>query len=313
MRAGKEIEAAWGWAELVKGGLLRSASIGKRAVPRTGASLPGASLPVRQAVTRYDSRLAKARIILERQPMSEFRNKPEPIPTREVSFASVGGGAHAGFTLLEILTAMALFFMVAGILVSGVSQAVRVAEVGATESALSRDQAMRLAWFRETVGLTVLPPRRTNVPDPGPPLVGEARRISGLSIAVPSSPSRAPAPYKFEIEFSAETGESRLQLFTPTITPTPGVGGAAVGAAAGAVLASWRGSEGRFFFLDEDNNWQDRWPVQTPTGAAKPNASVLVSDLPKAIELRYGAPVQSVIVAIQDRSIPPPSLSELMK
>jgi len=242
--------------------------------------------------------------------MSEFRKKPEPIAAPEVSFASVGGGAHAGFTLLEILTAMALFFMVAGILVSGVSQAVRVAEVGATESALSRDQAMRLAWFRETVALTVLPPRRTNVPDPGPPLVGEARSIAALSIAVPNAPSRAPAPYKFEIQFSAETGESRLQLRTPTPTPTltPRDGHDA----AGAVLASWRGSEGRFFFLDEDNNWQDRWPVRTPTVAAKPNAAVPMSDLPKAIELRYGTPVQSVIVAIQDRSIPPPPLSELM-
>lgn len=239
--------------------------------------------------------------------MPAFRIKPELLPARDMSFASVGSGAHAGFTLLEILTAMALFFMVAGILVSGVSQAVRVAEVGATESALSRDQAMRLAWFRETVALTVLPPRRTNLPDPGPPLVGDARSIAALSIAVPNSPSRAPAPYKFEIEFSAETGESRLQLRTPTPNSRT------AGDGAGAMLASWRGSEGRFFFLDEDNNWQDRWPVRAATVATKPNAQVLMSDLPKAIELRYGAPAQSVIVAIQDRSIPPPPLSELMK
>jgi|GEM_PF-1455670 len=244
--------------------------------------------------------------------MYASRTKSESIPASGASVASVasaGGGAQAGFTLLEILTAMALFFMVAGILVSGVSQAVRVAEVGATESALSRDQAMRLAWFRETIGLTVLPPRRTNVPDPGPPLVGEARRITGLSIAVPNSPSRAPAPYKFEIEFSAGTGESRLQLFAPTLTQTSRLGGNGDG----AILASWRGSEGRFFFLDEDNNWQDRWPVSPPAVAPKPNAPVLMSDLPKAVELRYGAPAQSVIVAIQDRSIPPPPLSELMK
>ena len=275
---------------------------------------------MRQAVTRYDWRLMKARIILDRKKMSASRTKSESIPASGTSVASAGGGAgraqpgaqlgvQSGFTLLEILTAMALFFMVAGILVSGVSQAVRVAEVGATESALSRDQAMRLAWFRETLGLTVLPPRRTNVPDPGPPLVGEARRITGLSIAVPNSASRAPAPYKFEIDFSAETGESRLQLFLPTQTQTSKVGGNADG----AILASWRGSEGRFFFLDEDDNWQDRWPVRSPTAAPKPNAPVLMSELPKAVELRYGAPAQSVIVAIQDRSIPPPPLSELMK
>lgn len=234
--------------------------------------------------------------------------KPNEMSARRASFASVGGGVHAGFTLLEILTAMALFFMVAGILVSGVSQAIRVAEVGATESALSRDQAMRLAWFRETVGLTVLPPRRTNLQEP-PPLIGDARSIAGLSVAVPNSPSRAPAPYKFEIEFSAETGESRLHLFTSALTPASRVGADR----GGAMLASWRGSEGRFFFLDEDNNWQDRWPLHATTIIAKPDAPVLASDLPKAIELRYGTPPQSVIVAIQDRSIPPPPLSELMK
>ena len=214
--------------------------------------------------------------------------------------------ACGGFTLLEILTAMALFFMVAGILVSGVSQAVRVAEVGATESASTRDQAMRLAWFRETIGLTVLPPRRTNVPDPGPPLVGDARSVAGLSVAVPNARSKAPAAYLFDIQFSAETGESQLRLATSQSSGFASV-------QPSAILASWRGSEGRFYFLDEADVWQDRWPVKSAPISSKPPVHVFRSELPKAVELRYGAPSQSIVVAIQDRSIPPPPLSELMK
>jgi type II secretory pathway pseudopilin PulG len=215
--------------------------------------------------------------------------------------------SQAGFTLLEILTAMALFFMVAGILVSGVAQAIRVAEVGSTESANARDQAMRLAWFRETIGLSVLPPPTSRL-DPPPPLVGDARSVEGLSINVPNAKTHGPTRYKFEVVFSADSGESQLRLESRENVPDLLKDGASSG-----VLASWRGSEGRFFFLDEENNWQERWPAANAGSNRSSKNAPLVSPLPKAIELRYASPAQSVVVAIQDRSIPPPSLAELMK
>ncbi len=201
---------------------------------------------------------------------------------------------------------MALFFMVAGILVSGVSQAIRVAEVGSTEATNSRDQGMRLAWFREAVGLTVLPPPTTSA-NPPPPLIGDARSVESLSIAVPNARSRAPSRYRFEIQFDATSGESRLQLRDPA-RDSPVADGDAT-----AVLATWRGSEGRFFFLDEDNVWQERWPVSPAAVVGRPRTALRASELPKAVELRYGSPAQSVVVAIQDRSMPPPSLAEMMK
>ena len=213
---------------------------------------------------------------------------------------------QTGFTLLEILTAMALFFMVAGILVSGVSQAIRVAEVGSVESANSRDQTMRLAWFRETVGLTVLPAPGMKPTDRTPPLIGDVRSIAGLSIAAPNSQTRGPSAYRFEIGFSAETGEGQLTLVD---------GNEQVGAELkpAAVLAAWRGSEGRFFFLDEDGVWHDQWPARGKAPAVRPNRAPLTSELPVAIEFKYGLPPKSVVVAIQDRALPPPTLEELMK
>lgn len=214
---------------------------------------------------------------------------------------------QSGFTLLEILTAMALFFMVTGILVSGVAQAIRLAEVGSTESANARDQAMRLAWFRETIGLSVLPPPSSQQ-DPPPPLVGDARNVEGLSINVPNAKTHGPTKYKFDIVFSPESGESQLRLES-----RENVSNLLKGMASSGVLASWRGSEGRFFFLDENNNWQERWPVASPgSNRSLKNASP-TSPLPKAIELRYASPGKSVVVALQDRSIPPPSLAELWK
>jgi type II secretory pathway pseudopilin PulG len=214
---------------------------------------------------------------------------------------------QSGFTLLEILTAMALFFMVAGILVSGVAQAIRVAEAGATESANARDQAMRLSWFRETIGLSVLPPPSSKLAPP-PPLLGDARSIKGLSINVPNARSHGPTAYKIDIVFNAESGESQLRLESLLETPLTQKDPNSVG-----VLAAWRGSEGRFFFLDEAGVWRDRWPVLDAASTDGQKKLPLTSPLPKAIEFQYGTPARSVIAAIQDRSIPPPSLAELMQ
>jgi hypothetical protein len=192
---------------------------------------------------------------------------------------------------------MTLFFMVAGILVSGVSQAIRVADQGATQTANARDQAMRLAWFRDTIGLTVLPPRVSNPKIEQIPLVGLPNSIAGLSIAVPNSQTHGPAPYFFEIGFSADTGESELRLKRDQSGAVP------------AVFARWSGSNGQFFFLDEEGRWQERWPANASTT----NPARRTSPLPKAVELRYGDPPNSIVVAIQDRTIPPPPISELMK
>ncbi len=130
-------------------------------------------------------------------------------------------------------------------------------------------------------------------------MVGASTSLAGLSIAVPNSPSHGPAPYRFDITFNPDTGDSELKLKRdqPGLEP--------------AVLAKWRGSSGRFYYLDEAGNWQERWPVSTPSAPVAPGRRE--SPLPKAVELRYGDPPQSLIVAIQDRSIPLPPISELMK
>jgi hypothetical protein len=66
--------------------------------------------------------------------------------------------------------------------------------------------------------------------------------------------------------------------------------------------------------LDEDNQWQDVWPVvRLVTSRAELTAKAIAPMLPKAIELRYGTPAKSIIVAILDRAPPPPSMLELMQ
>jgi type II secretory pathway component PulJ len=204
--------------------------------------------------------------------------------------------AASGFTLLEILTAMALFFMVSGILASGVVQAIRVAERGGEATTNARNQSMRLAWFRETISMTVLPPNNLQLAVQPSPLTGDSRRVSGRSLQAFRSGACAPGAYQFEIAFDPARGVSLLTMQEPTIND----------ASRRVELANWFGSEGRFRFLDNDDRWHDSWPV----APAQPR-DLTRSELPKAVELRYGTPAQSVVVAIQDRALPPPSMQEL--
>ena len=212
-----------------------------------------------------------------------------------------------GFTLLEVLTAMALFFMVAGILASGVVQAIRVAEVGAVETTNARDQLMRLQWFRETVGLTILPPNNPKKLDRTPPLVGDARKLSGMSIQSHNKQTLAPAQYQFELKFDPSSGETKLYL----IDLAPEFG--RQNKQSDRLLAAWPGSEGRFRYLDDHDQWLASWPERT--GSTAPT-DFSRSQLPKAVELQYGAasvPLKSVVVAIQDRALPLPSMRDLMQ
>lgn len=212
---------------------------------------------------------------------------------------------HGGFTLLEVLTAMVVFFMVAGILATAVAQAMRVVEVGANETTAARDQAMRLEWFRETVALTILPPIDLRRVNPEPPLTGDGRMVSGMSLRPPASQSLAPEKYKFELKFDAATGETQL-LLSELAQVSGGFSGQT-----GFVLLSWLGSEGGFRYLDDEDRWQDVWPQRA--GLARVGERMRLP-LPKAVELRYGAagnPVKAVVVAIQDRALPPPSTREM--
>ncbi len=227
------------------------------------------------------------------------------LTTPQIAFTRARNRAgESGFTLLEMLTAMALFFMVAGLLVSGVTQSIRIAEQGAAQAVAVRDVSMRLAWFREAVGFTVLPPP-VKFADPPPPLIGSARSVSGLSLALPSTASRAPAAYTFEISYDAVSGESQLQLLTSA--DAGGIVQTATKAGDAIEVLRWRGSEGRFAYLDTDLQWRDAWPARASSGA-----TIGLSELPLAVELRYGLPAKSLVVAIQDRAPQPPRVRDLL-
>ena len=114
---------------------------------------------------------------------------------------------HSGFTLIEIMAAMTIFFMGIGILVSGVAQAMRLAEVGQAQTTYSRDAAIRLGWFRDTVGLAIIPAQGS---EQGPPLTGNTRNLSGVTLQSLNTNSAGPGTFAWALAFNSRTNETEL-------------------------------------------------------------------------------------------------------
>ncbi len=204
------------------------------------------------------------------------------------------------------MAAMTVFFMVIGILVSGVAQAMRLAEVGQAETTYSRDAAIRLGWFRDTVGLAIIPPLGS---EQGPPLTGSARSLSGLTLQSLNTNSAGPGIFAWSLAFNSRTNETELQYESAAEASAQST--AAFDKFAGAksyyTAFSWAGSNGRFRYLDEAGNWRDQWPAES-LGARSNDVTP-----PVAVGLEYGDNARLLVVNIQNRSVPPPSYKELLK
>jgi hypothetical protein len=190
-----------------------------------------------------------------------------------------------------MLVAMALFFMAVGILGSAVTQALRLAEMDRQVVVGSRDDEMRLGWFRDTIGLAVVPSIGN-----GEPFKGSDQAMSGTSLHSLDAANTGPGAFSWRIVFIPERGESELLYLANKGKPR--------------VVFSWRGSNSRFRYLDESGNWASRWPANE-LNLGKPIGNPVA--VPRAVVLEYGLDKKVVIAAIQNRSAPPPSLKELLK
>lgn len=203
---------------------------------------------------------------------------------------------------------MALTFMALGILLSGMIQTIRLADGAAQSTMEARDQEMQLNWFRQSVGLSVL---RSPAPagEGVAAMTGNARTLSGLSLFVPGSGAAGPSEYRYMLGYDPQQGKTVLRMLT--VLPSEGP----LATTQSGVISSWPGTEGAFKYLDEDDIWRDEWPTASLSREAAPGslgtATVRRNGLPKAVQLVYGAPARILVVAIHDRSIPPPTVKEL--
>ncbi|MBL8510546.1 MAG: hypothetical protein JNM52_02775 [Betaproteobacteria bacterium] len=193
--------------------------------------------------------------------------------------------AMQGVTLIEMLVSMTLFFMVAGILTSAITQAMRLAQASREEVTGSRDALMRLGWFRDTISLAVI--------DAGAdkPFKGSERSVAGFTHQSLNRDNAGPGAFEWRLAFNNGRAETELLYVADN--------------QAAQVVYAWPGSSGKFRYLDATGQWHQQWPPFTSTGAGSNDA------IPAAVELSYGNDAGVLLAAIQSRAQPLPALKDL--
>ena len=182
----------------------------------------------------------------------------------------------SGFTLLELLVALALFALVAAMGYGGLSAMVR-AQDGL------RAQSERLAALQLAVGLierdlrqAVARPVRGNYGEPLPALMGNSGHIEFTRTGF-ANPQAEPRSNLERVLYEFDDDALKRGVY-PALDRAP---------ATAPKLATLRGNVDTFRlrYLDASNRWGDTWPPQREADAAAPD---LLTRLPRAVEFRIG-------------------------
>ena len=173
-----------------------------------------------------------------------------------------------GFTLLEMLVAIALGSLVLGLLWSALDQVSRIERILSEERWRFEHNALRLAWFQTTV--KSLLPRPAASPDG---FVGDAKTFTALAGQPLAADDVARERVAWSIVYRGEFGATQLEY--------RGQKGAAL------VVLEWPGDSGRFRYLNAAR-FEERWP---PVTLDRPPM------LPTAIVVETGIDGMEVILA----------------
>lgn len=189
----------------------------------------------------------------------------------------IKGWVGKGFTLLEMLITLMIVSLVAGIVWQAMGQLVRVERLLEQGQMQSLAQAVRAEWVRSALA-SLLP----GSPKTRDRFQGTATALRGLSAEAPVWPAPGLALLQLRLQYDPSSNTTALQI-QGEVSPT----GSATDSH--TTLLSWPGREGKFRYLDEQNQWQDAWP---PAGFGKP-----VAALPRAVSLETGIPALRLLLA----------------
>lgn len=172
----------------------------------------------------------------------------------------------AGFTLLEMLVVLILTGMITTLLLQGLHQIYRLQSHFGAEMFNTRQGAMHIAWYRQTINGLI-----PDYPGGKREFRGERRQLEGLTNAPLNSPESSLVPFRWHLRFDPRRGETLLQYGTGE---------------EGATILSWQGDSGEFVYLDAKGDPHDTWP---PAIGQWPQ-------LPSAVHLQTGKPEQDKII-----------------
>lgn len=186
---------------------------------------------------------------------------PRPLSSRPRTHAR-----QNGFTLVEVLVVLIMVAMISIVLFQALERAYRLQERFGTELFKVQQGQMAADWYRQTVqGLY------PDQPD-GPNLFhGAEQEFSGLSGNPLGDDYGAPTPITWKVRSNPQNGSTEL-IYSEDNRETP--------------VLSWRGTQARFVYLDEQQAPHDRWPP--PLG--------LFAQLPRQIQLAVKDAGESIII-----------------
>ena len=185
----------------------------------------------------------------------------------------------SGFTLIEILVVLVITGFIVTILLQALHQVFRLQTHFGSEIFHTQNGAMYSDWFRDSIN-GLMPDEKSGKQQ----FRGEARRMSGLTLSPLDQDSGTLARFVWRLEF--DRNQSLTSLYF----------GDAEAKQPQQVLA-WRSNNGRFVYIDAQNEAHDSWP---PFLGSWPQ-------LPQAVYLETGAAEElRVIVATPKATGTPP-------
>jgi prepilin-type N-terminal cleavage/methylation domain-containing protein len=179
---------------------------------------------------------------------------------------------QTGFTLIEVLVVLIMVGMIGGLLFQALEHAYRLQERFGSELFKVQQGQMAVDWYRQTIqGLY------PDQPD-GPNLFhGEAKELSGLSVNPLGSEYGAPTQIRWKLRNNLQSGGSELVY---------------VEAQRESAILTWRSTQARFVYLDDQLTVHDKWPP--PLG--------LFAQLPRQIQLLVRDAGEPIIVIASPKS-----------
>ena len=151
----------------------------------------------------------------------------------------------AGFTLIEVLIALAITGMVVSVLMSSVFYGAKV-QSGIRQELVDREQLLRgKAWFAEVLS-TCLPADVAS----GSAFEGTSQQII-CDTLMPLQGGKVMGSQRIKIALKVSTGQGLKIIYSPL-----------VGAAEPLVLSELPFSEGHFSFIAADGKLAPKWPLQ---------------------------------------------------
>lgn len=186
-----------------------------------------------------------------------------------------------GFTLVELLIAMAVFAVMAAMAYGGLSSVISTRR--AVSAALDRSKTLQMAlWrIRNDVEQAVNRPIRDQFGDTEPALLGSPQNGLTLTRDGWSNPLGEIRSNLQRVRYHLDDHNNLVRDYWPVLDRTPDSTPVQSTLLPGVESMEWR-------FLDAQRQWQDRWPpTVAASGLTGPGPSGEVGEAPPlAIELR---------------------------